>query len=67
MKITEAQINIVEGHLTIDGERIDGLFEEAYKEPHLRKLAETSAYLPSEDVTPGHVFPAVVLTTSRAS
>lgn len=67
MKITDAEITIVDGQLVIDGERIDGLFEEASKEPHIRKHAETAACLPSEDLTPGHVFPAVVLTTSRAS
>jgi hypothetical protein len=67
MKLTDAEIKIVDGQLLIDGNNLHGLFEEADQEPNIRKHVETAASLPSEDLTPGHVFPAVVLTTSRAA
>ena len=67
MKLTDAKVKIVEGQLVIEGCQIEGLFADAAKEPNIRKHAETTTSLPIEDLMPGHVFPATVYTTSRAS
>jgi hypothetical protein len=67
MKFTNSDITLVDGKLVINGgQYVEAMFEEAKREPNIRRQAETSAYLPNEDVTPGHVIPAVVLTTSRS-
>lgn len=67
MKLTDAKVKIIEGQLVIEGCQIKGLFADAAKEPNICKHAESSASLPVEDLMPGHVFPATVYTTSRAS
>ncbi len=67
MKITHSDINIIEGELTIDGLTVKGLFEKVKQEPAVQQQIGISAALPVEDLTPGHVFPAVVLTSLHAS
>lgn len=66
MKITDIHLTIVDGKLTIEGKGIEGLFADAKNEPTLRRHAEVTASLPPEDLLPGHVMPASILTTSRS-
>jgi hypothetical protein len=67
MKITNADICIDAGKLTVNGKQITGLFDRANNEPLIQSQRSATASLPAEDLTPGHVVPAVVLTVSRAS
>jgi hypothetical protein len=67
MKFTNVDIRIENGGLVIDGKPTSDLFEKADREPIIRMVREVTAALPTEDVTPGHVFPSVIPTTSRAS
>lgn len=67
VKFTNVDIQIENGDLVIDGKPTLDLFDKADREPAVRIVREVTAALPTEDLTPGHVFPSVVLTTSRAS
>jgi hypothetical protein len=67
VKITNAEIKVVDEKLLINGQQVTGLFERAEREPSVVRQLEITASLPIEDITPGHVMPAVALTTSRAS
>lgn len=67
MKLTDAEVRIVDGHLVIEGNEIEGLFAEAENEPNILQHAAATTLLPAEDLMPGHVIPAMVYTTSRAT
>jgi hypothetical protein len=67
VEFTQANIKIENNQLIVDGKPAADLFAKADQEPSVVSFREVTAALPSEDLTPGHVMPAVVLTTSRAS
>ena len=62
MKPPFANIDLIGDQLTVEGKNLlQELMERAADEPSLAKQKWLSAGLPEEDISPGHVIPAVMI------
>ena len=68
MKIIPADVRVENNKLFVDGKNLFAeLFDRSQREEPLVKQGLLSAGLPEEDLAPGHVIPASILTISGSS